>query len=285
MQILSPGKQADAQKYTATGGILNKDYGDIATEAEVLGKVTTDAPDEKINSKIVIGDIPASGKNQAVDVVVTSADNTTDTVKVIVTYGDAKDIYDPAGKNITVEIGEPANAEEGIGNKDQLPENTDYTWKQPIDTNSVGNRTGIIVVTYPDGSKEEVKIPVIVVKPKEENPVNDNQKSQTSSDNSQNGKKSGTDDSNSGKTKTSSSNSGKAAANAQNGRYSKCMGIRSCYLRFGRCDPLEGNSGRNSFDIIGRAAHSSPSYEEVMWDDGGSFTNYGIVILGYAVSS
>ena len=69
-------------------------------------------------------------------------------------------------------------------------------------------------MTYPDGSKEEVKIPVIVVKPKEENPVNDNQKSQTSSDNSQNGKKSGTDDSNSGKTKTSSSNSGKAAANA-----------------------------------------------------------------------
>ncbi|MEJ8734093.1 Rib/alpha-like domain-containing protein [Mediterraneibacter sp. ICN-202921] len=210
-----PGEdQTDAQKYTATGGILNKDYGDIAMEAEVLGKVTTDAPDEKIKSKIVIGDIPASGKNQAVDVVVTYADNTTDTVKVIVTYGDAKDIYDPAGKDITVEIGEPANAEEGIGNKDQLPENTDYTWKQPIDTNSVGNQTGIIVVTYPDGSKEEVKIPVIVVKPKEENPVNDNQKSQTSSDNSQNGKKSGTDDSNSGKTKTSSSNSGKAAANA-----------------------------------------------------------------------
>ncbi|WP_059067201.1 Rib/alpha-like domain-containing protein [Mediterraneibacter massiliensis] len=295
-----PGEdQTDAQKYTATGGILNKDYGDIATEAEVLGKVTTDAPDEKIKSKIVIGDIPASGKNQAVDVVVTYADNTTDTVKVIVTYGDAKDIYDPAGKDITVEIGEPANAEEGIGNKDQLPENTDYTWKQPIDTNSVGNQTGIIVVTYPDGSqdevevqihvnekkpemtdadkydpkvekevikpgekpdltdnvtnldalpegtkveditpegtidtskpgeyegtvevtypdgsKEEVKIPVIVEKPKEEKPVNDNQKSQTSSDNSQNGKKSGTDDSNNGRTKASSLNIEKVSANA-----------------------------------------------------------------------
>ena len=39
--------KTDAQTYDATGDVLNKKYGETATAAEIIGKVTTTAPDDK----------------------------------------------------------------------------------------------------------------------------------------------------------------------------------------------------------------------------------------------
>uniref|UniRef100_UPI0022E69CFF Rib/alpha-like domain-containing protein n=1 Tax=Enterocloster aldenensis TaxID=358742 RepID=UPI0022E69CFF len=40
--------KTDAQTYEATGGTLDKAYGETATEDEITGKVTTTAPDNKV---------------------------------------------------------------------------------------------------------------------------------------------------------------------------------------------------------------------------------------------
>ena len=158
--------RTDTEKYTAQGGTVNKPYGQTATANEITAAVTTDAPQDKVQSIAVAGNIPTQGKNQPVAVTVTYADGTTDTVTVTVTYGDASDVYNPIGQEIPVNKGSQPNAEAGIQNKNDLPQGTTYDWKTPVDTSTPGETTGTIVVTYPDGTKDEVDVTVNVIDPR-----------------------------------------------------------------------------------------------------------------------
>ena len=158
--------RTDTEKYTAQGGTVNKPYGQTATANEITAAVTTDAPQDKVQSIAVAGNIPTQGKNQPVAVTVTYADGTTDTVTVTVTYGDASDVYNPIGQEIPVNKGSQPNAEAGIQNKNDLPQGTTYDWKTPVDTSTPGETTGTIVVTYPDGTKDEVEVKVNVIDPR-----------------------------------------------------------------------------------------------------------------------
>ena len=158
--------RTDTEKYTAQGGTVNKPYGQTATANEIAAAVTTDAPQDKVQSIAVAGNIPTQGKNQPVAVTVTYADGTTDTVTVTVTYGDASDVYNPIGQEIPVNKGSQPNAEAGIQNKNDLPQGTTYDWKAPVDTSTPGETTGTIVVTYPDGTKDEVEVKVNVIDPR-----------------------------------------------------------------------------------------------------------------------
>ena len=153
-------KQGDAEKYEATGGTLNKEYGETATAAEIKGKVTTTAPDDKVKSKEVVGDIPTEGKGQKVKVKVTYADDSFDEVDVTVNYGTATEKYTAVGQDVSVGKGETPEASEGIKNKNDLPAGTTYEWKQPVDTSNPGTQTGTIIVTYPDQTKDEVEVNV-----------------------------------------------------------------------------------------------------------------------------
>ena len=155
--------RTDTEKYTAQGGTVNKPYGQTATANEITAAVTTDAPQDKVQSIAVAGNIPTQGKNQPVAVTVTYADGTTDTVTVTVTYGDASDVYNPIGQEIPVNKGSQPNAEDGIQNKNDLPQGTTYDWKTPVDTSTPGETTGTVVVTYPDGTKDEVEVKVNVI--------------------------------------------------------------------------------------------------------------------------
>ncbi|WP_320953023.1 Rib/alpha-like domain-containing protein [Enterocloster bolteae] len=153
-------KQGDAEKYEATGGVLDKEYGETATASEIIGKVTTTAPDDKVKSKEVVGDIPTEGKGQKVKVKVTYADDSFDEVDVTVNYGTATEKYTAVGQDVSVGKGETPEASEGIKNKNDLPTGTTYEWKQPVDTSNPGTQTGRIIVTYPDQTKDEVEVTV-----------------------------------------------------------------------------------------------------------------------------
>ena len=152
--------QNDAEKSEATGGTLDKAYGETATADEIIGKVTTTAPDDKVKTKEVVGTIPATGRDQKVKVKVTYADDSFDEVEVTLNYGTAAEKYAPVGQEVTVEKDGTPEASEGIKNKTDLPAGTTYEWKQPVDTTNPGTQKGTIVVTYPDQTTDEVEVDV-----------------------------------------------------------------------------------------------------------------------------
>jgi|GEM_PF-980655 len=155
-------KQGDAEKYEATGGTLDKKYGETATADEIKGKVTTTAPENKVKTKEVVGDIPTTGKNQKVKVKVTYADDSFDEVEVTLNYGTAAEKYTPVGQGVTVEKGGTPEASDGIKNKTDLPTGTTYKWKEKVNTTDPGTKKGTIVVTYPDQTTDEVEVDVQV---------------------------------------------------------------------------------------------------------------------------
>ena len=152
----------DTEQYEAEGGTLEKPYGEPATEEEVLSKVTTNAPSEKIQSILVTGTIPGAGQNKPVEVTVTYADGSVDTVTVMVSYGSAADLYEPEGQPITTDKGNQPSASDAIANKDELPPETSYEWQSPVDTSVPGTVPGTILVTYPDGSKDTVTVEITI---------------------------------------------------------------------------------------------------------------------------
>ncbi|WP_348224145.1 Rib/alpha-like domain-containing protein, partial [Mycobacterium tuberculosis] len=71
----------------------------------------------------------------------------------------------PTAKEQTVNKGETPDAKNSIGNIADLPSGTTVAFKDPVDTTTVGDKEATVVVTYPDGSKDEVPVTVKVVDP------------------------------------------------------------------------------------------------------------------------
>ena len=80
------------------------------------------------------------------------------------------DKNEPKGQDIIVNVGEKPDPEDGIKNKDDLPDGTSYEWKETPNTDEPGVKPGTIIVTYPDGSTDEVPVKVIVIDPSRPDP-------------------------------------------------------------------------------------------------------------------
>ncbi|HFI0668882.1 TPA: Rib/alpha-like domain-containing protein, partial [Streptococcus suis] len=72
------------------------------------------------------------------------------------------DTNTPVGQDQTVNVGETPKAEDSISNLPNLPEGTTVDFKDPVDTTTPGDKDATVVVTYPDGSTEEVPVKVTV---------------------------------------------------------------------------------------------------------------------------
>ncbi|MDT9550156.1 Rib/alpha-like domain-containing protein [Enterococcus faecium] len=162
--------RSNADKYNPEGQKvttdLNKepDASEGIKNKEDLPKGTTYAWKEKV-------DVSTAG-NKKGTIVVTYPDGSSDEVEVDVTVTDTRsdaDKYNPEGQKVTTDLNKEPDASEGIKNKEDLPKGTTYTWKEKVDVSTAGNKKGTIVVTYPDGSKEEVEVTISVVDKKAPN--------------------------------------------------------------------------------------------------------------------
>ncbi|MBS4458889.1 Rib/alpha-like domain-containing protein, partial [Tuanshanicoccus lijuaniae] len=145
-QTVNVGEPATAEKSIANFGDLPK-----GTKAEFETPIDTKTPGEKTGKVIVTY---PDGSKDTIDV----------TVNVVKPQTDA-DKHEPIGKKQTVNVGAPATAKKSIANFDKLPDGTKAEFETPIDTKTPGEKTGKVIVTYPDGSTDTIDVTVNVVKP------------------------------------------------------------------------------------------------------------------------
>ena len=107
-------------------------------------------------------DTSESGK-QDVTVVVTYPDGSKDKVPATVTVTDQASEFDPRGQRREVPLNSTPEAKDSIENADELPEGTEFEFKETPDTSTTGDKPVTVIVTYPDGSSEEVGTTILVV--------------------------------------------------------------------------------------------------------------------------
>ena len=139
---------------TAKHGSDPSAEGSINTEG--LPKGTTYTWVEKPDTNTTPGNKP--GK-----VLITYPDNSTEEVPVTVEVTPQKDDYNPQPKPQTVDNGTVPNAEDSV-DKTGLPSGTTITWKETPVVNTPGSHPTVALVTYPDGTVDEVTVPITVKK-------------------------------------------------------------------------------------------------------------------------
>ncbi|MEY8736780.1 Rib/alpha-like domain-containing protein [Lactobacillus sp. AN1001] len=115
----------------------------------------------KVNWKTPVDTTKAG--HQTGEVEVTYPDSSKDEVSVPVKVGtDAQAVTPKAKANLAVALGSKLTPEEVLEPSVALPTGTKSNWKTSVDTTKAGHQTGKLEVTYPDGSKDEVSVPVKV---------------------------------------------------------------------------------------------------------------------------
>ena len=156
----------DADKYTPEGQDVNTKTGVVPDPADGI-KNKSDLPDGTKYTWKDTPDVTTAGDKPAT-VVVSYPDGSKDEVPVtihVTNLATDADKYTPEGQDVNTKTGELPNPADGIKNKSDLPDGTKYTWKDTPDVSTEGNKPATIVVTYPDGSKDEVPVTIHVTNP------------------------------------------------------------------------------------------------------------------------
>lgn len=146
----------DADKYTPEGQDVHTKPGTVPDPADGI-KNKGDLPDGTKYTWEKTPDVSKPGTTTAT-VVVTYPDGSKDKVEVHVVV----DNLTPEPQDVHTTPGVVPNPSTAIKNKDEMPDGTKYTWKEVPDVNSVGEKTGIVTVTFPDGTSVDVKVTVYV---------------------------------------------------------------------------------------------------------------------------
>jgi len=167
VKVIVKDPRTDADKNDPTAKDQTVKPGDQPSAKDSIGNVGDLPEGTKFEYKTPV-DTTTEGEKSAI-VVVTYPDGSKDEVPVKVIVKDPRtdaDKNDPTAKDQTVKPGDQPNAKDSIGNVGDLPEGTKFEYKTPVDTTTEGEKSATVVVTYPDGSKDEVPVKVTVVDPR-----------------------------------------------------------------------------------------------------------------------
>ena len=159
-------KGAGAKKVTTP---VKVDLGSDLTSEQFSQLVDNNIPTDEIASTTWATKPDANGQGGVIKITFTDKDangnptylNVNIPASSIKVTTDA-DKYTPAGQDVSTKAGEVPDAEKGIKNPGSLPSGTTYTWQDTPDTTKPGKKPAVVVVTYPDGSKDTVPTDVIV---------------------------------------------------------------------------------------------------------------------------
>ena len=165
VKVVDP--RTDADKNTPVAKDQTVKVGDTPDAKKSIGNVS-DLPSGTTFEYKTPVDTTTEGDKDAT-VVVTYPDGSKDEVPVKVTVAanpTQADVNTPVAKDQTVNIGDTPDAKNSIGNVSDLPSGTTFEYKTPVDTTTTGEKDATVVVTYPDGSKDEVPVKVTVKDPR-----------------------------------------------------------------------------------------------------------------------
>ena len=97
-----------------------------------------------------------------VPVVVTYADGSSEKITAKIDVPSDANFYDPKAVPLTTEQGTVPVAKDGVKFEFTPPADTKYEWQAVPKVNEAGETTGIVKVTYPDGTEDLVEVPVTV---------------------------------------------------------------------------------------------------------------------------
>ena len=158
----TPAPTNDSDKYTPEPAPITTDKGHTPDPSEGIGNKDNLPDGTKYSWTNGDPDVNTVGTHD-VSITVTYPDGSTDTVTTTITVTDDSDKYTPEPTPITTDKGHTPDPSEGIGNKDDLPTGTTYTWTNGApDVNTVGTHDVSITVTYPDGSTDTVTTTITV---------------------------------------------------------------------------------------------------------------------------